>query len=282
MAVLGRTKAAPLSIGDGGAVRWGYVLRQVALGGLVVVVAIMVTWPLRHWPRLGGDYQLYMDATRSWLGGGPFYHPWQLEPYAISFTAGELGATSILYPPYALALFVPFTFLPPVLWWAVPLTLIAYGLRDVSGWRLVALLVAMVLPASLSVVANGNPAMWSAAFLVMAARWPWAGVFVLLKPTLAPFAVRGIRSRGWWVGLAGIGVLSLALWPLTLEYVEVIGNATGPYASPLYSLATFVPLALLWFASSTWRRSGSRTPVQLAGFQASRSSSTSSDRTAFR
>ena len=52
------------------------------------------------------DFDLYMAATRSWLSGLGFYHPYQLSgPYEI--TPGD-----ILYPPVALLLFVPFTVLP--------------------------------------------------------------------------------------------------------------------------------------------------------------------------
>ncbi len=61
------------------------------------------------------DYRLYMDATERWLRGGPFYEPYQLAgPYTIS--AGD-----ILYPPVALWLFVPLSFLPACMWWLVPL-----------------------------------------------------------------------------------------------------------------------------------------------------------------
>lgn len=227
--------------------------RLVATGVLSIIVlaelAIAVLHPLGLFRNLGGDYHLYMDATRSWLSGGPFYQPWQFEPYVISFTPGDIGTTAILYPPYALVLFVPFTVLPAALWWAVPLGVIGYCLYPVSGWRLVALLACLACPATWYIVANGNPALWCAAFMVAGIRWGWPGVFVLLKPTLAPFALAGIRSKGWWGGLVFLGVVSLILWPLTMGYVTVLRNAGGPEASVFYSVSNWVPLAFLWAAT---------------------------------
>lgn len=247
MTLVGGTKEAAPSHWEKAAIRSLTVVLFVLVLVELVVAVLHPLGSLRHW---GGDYTLYMDATRSWLDGGPFYQPWQLEPYVISFVPGDIGATAILYPPYALTLFVPFTFLPAVLWWAIPLAIIAYCLYPLSGWRLVALLVALVSPVTWFTVANGNPALWCAAFMVAGVRWGWPGVFVLLKPTLAPFALVGIRSRGWWVGLAAIGAMSLILWPLTMEYVTVLRNAGGPEAGPLYSVTSWLPLACLWFAAS--------------------------------
>ena len=252
--------------------------RLVAVGVLSVIVvvelAVAILHPLgslRHW---GGDYTLYMDATRRWLAGGPFYQPWQFEPYVISFVPGDIGTTAILYPPYALALFVPFTVLPAVLWWAVPLAVIGYCLWPLSGWRLVAFLAALVFPVTWFIVANGNPALWAAAFMVAGTRWGWPGVFVLLKPTLAPFALVGIRSRGWWLGLGAIGAVSLILWPLTMDYVTVLRNAGGPEASPLYSVTSFIPLGLLLVATpgSSSRSSRCTTLRRIRGCARSRTS----------
>ena len=214
--------------------------------GLELVVA--VAHPLGAFRQWGGDYSLYMEATRRWLAGGSFYQPWQFAPYVISFIPGNIGTTAILYPPYALALLVPFAFLPAVLWWAVPIGIITVALYPVSGWRLVALLAAIATPVTWYTIANGNPALWSAAFLVAGTRWRWPAVFVLLKPTLAPFALVGIRSRAWWVGAVVLAIMSVVLLPLTLDYIAVLRNARGPEASLFYSVPGYLPLVLLWVA----------------------------------
>ncbi len=157
--------------------------------------------------QLGFDYDMYMNATRRFLAGGGFYAPGQLAgPYAV--TDGN-----ILYPPSSLALLVPFTLLPAVLWWAVPLGIIGWVIATdrPSPWALAAILALLVLPVpfdwhfshALVLVATGNPAMWIAAAVAVGTRWGWPAAFVLLKPSVAPFALIGIRSRGWWVA-AGV------------------------------------------------------------------------------
>jgi hypothetical protein len=51
------------------------------------------------------------------------------------------------------------------------------------------------------------------------------GPLVLLKPTLAPFALFGMRQRRWWVAAAVLGVVSLAFLPMWPDYLTVLGNA---------------------------------------------------------
>ena len=70
---------------------------------------------------LGGDFLVYRDAAARWVSGGGFYWLWQLSGrYAI-----WVGPSPILYPPVILLLLVPFTILPPFLWWAIPSAMIA-------------------------------------------------------------------------------------------------------------------------------------------------------------
>ncbi len=107
-----------------GATPWGTVRVPIVLrfltGSLVIAAALRFAfWLIRlaqdNPESLGVDYRLHMEAAQRWMDGGSFYQPWQLAaPYP------TIGAGEILYPPIALALFVPFTFLPWVLWWAVP------------------------------------------------------------------------------------------------------------------------------------------------------------------
>ena len=91
-------------------------------------------------PNLNGyggvDYRLYMDATTRWLHGGSYFEAYQLAgPYQIS--AGD-----ILYPPFTLLLFVPFTTLPAVLWWLLPAAAVLFSLARLRPgaivWPLIA------------------------------------------------------------------------------------------------------------------------------------------------
>ncbi len=117
---------------------------------------------------VGDDYSLYMDATRRWLGGGDFYPTWQ--------GAGSYGAEPwpILYPPQALMLFVPFTFLPPIVWFAIPIVLTAWIVCSQRPAR-------WTWPVMLGLIAgfpmlwlpyvSGTPTIWVVAAVAAGTRW---------------------------------------------------------------------------------------------------------------
>jgi hypothetical protein len=197
---------------------------------------VLVRLPTYGAVWIGHDYQLYMDATREWLAGGPFYEPYQL---AGAYT---IHATQILYPPVALWLFVPFTVLPAVLWWWVPViivTAVVWQQRP-SPWQWVAILALLTLPVdkatswAVEFVGNGNPGIWVAAIVALATRWPFFGSWALLKPSLAPFALVGVQRRAWWAGAAVLALLSLPFGAMWLDYGRVLLNAQG--GGLLYSL----------------------------------------------
>jgi len=217
------------------------ILAAEVLVGLLHPLGILRAW--------GGDYALYMDATERWLATGEFYQPWQFAPYEVSFVPGDRGTTAILYPPYALALLVPFAFLPDVMWWIVPVAIIAAAMWTLhpTGWRLAAALACLAWPTTFALLANGNPGLWALAFACGAVAWGWPGALVLLKPTLAPFALVGIRRREWWITAGLVGLVSYTLLRETLQYAEVLGNARG--VDVLYSLGAF-PTMLLPFVAA--------------------------------
>jgi hypothetical protein len=74
----------------------------------------------------------------------------------------------------------------------------------------------------------------------------------LLKPSLAPFALAGIKSRAWWVGLVVLGLASLPFLADTLLWPRVVLDASG--GGILYSLSN-VPLMLIpgvaWLGSAS-------------------------------
>ena len=227
---------------------------RVALG----VVAVEAAWVL--WTMAGGggypiacDYVALRDAAARWLGGGGFYPPFQLAgPYA---TLAAPGATPvIMYPPLALWLFAPFVFLPAFLWWAIPLGLAVYGLAKLRpatwAWPLIAALA--LWPRIPEAIQNGNPAMWAFAFGCVALARGWTGPLLLLKPTLAPFALWGVRRRSWWVALAVMGGVSLLFGSMWVDYVRVLLNARDPNGI-LYSLNQ-VPTLLIPLVAWAGRR----------------------------
>jgi hypothetical protein len=173
--------------------------------------------------QIGVDYQLYVGAGASWLHGGPFFQPYQLSgPYQIS--AGD-----ILYPPVALLLFVPFTFLPAILWWLIPalaLTWCLYRLRPARwAWPLLAACAAW--PTTPLKILTGNPVIWAVAALSVGVVWAWPSVLVLIKPSLFPFALFGARTRGWWLAFGFFVAVSLPFGSLWVDWIRSILNSHG-------------------------------------------------------
>jgi hypothetical protein len=210
---------------------------SVLVGGYVLLT--LLTSPF--YANAGGfDFHVYRDAAARWLGGGFFYYPDQVAgPY-------EVMLGHVMYPPVALVLFVPFTVLPAVMWWALPIGAVAWrviALRPSRwGWASIALCVAF--PISVDRIFAGNPAMWVVAALALATRWPWVSALILLKPSLGPFALAGVRTRAWWFALAAFCVVSALFLPMWVDWIHVILNARGYFSGPLYSLND-VPLMLI-------------------------------------
>jgi hypothetical protein len=175
------------------------------------------------------------------LAGGPFYPPDQL--------AGPFGAERLpeLYPPTTvIGLLLPAALLPAFLWWLVPLavtTAVVVAHRP-SPWGWVAILSLLVLyPHTWTIIAAGNPMLWATMGIALGTRYGWPALLALVKPDLwvVPFALVGIRSRLWWLGLAaGVGSVLVTL-PLWRDYLTVLRNYTD--AAPL-SLA-YLPMALI-------------------------------------
>lgn len=220
-----------------------------------VVFVLIVPHPLEQ--PVGVDYVLYRDATRGWLAGGAFYPTRQLlGPYAIE--AGD-----ILYPPVAIWLFAPFALVTSgggsiaaaVAWWLVPLGATAAAVVRLRPrpwtWPLIALCASN--PTVLLKIWTGNPVLWSMAALAVAVALPWraSAPFVLLKPSLAPFALFGLRRRSWWVGAAAFVLLGLPFVALWADWLRTVADSRG--GGVLYSSleAPFLLLPLVAWLGRT-------------------------------
>lgn len=217
-----------------------FVLAFVTIIILVFPVVDLAMAALK--PNFNGygaiDYTLYMEATQRWLGGGPFYEPYQLNgPYPI-----RMG--DVLYPPNGLLLFVPFTFLPAALWWAVPLGITAWAVWRMRpspvAWPFIAL--CLFWPAFVARTVAGNPVIWVMAAVALGCLYKWPSIFVLLKPSLFPFALIGIRDRSWWIALAAWALVSLPFGLMWLDWTRAVTNSTG--GGLLYSFQD-IPILLL-------------------------------------
>ena len=225
----------------------GQVSPRMRLFLAIVALAILV-FPLVDLlgaaakPNFNGygaiDLTMYLEATQRWLGGGSYFQPYQLAgPYPI-----RMG--DVLYPPNALLLFVPFTILPAVLWWLIPLgttAAVIWRLKPAPvAWPFMALCV--FWPPFVARIVAGNPVMWVMAAVALGFVVRWAFVGVLLKPSLFPFALLGVRSRSWWIALAVGAVVSLAFGTLWLDWITALTNSEG--GGILYSFQD-VPILLL-------------------------------------
>jgi hypothetical protein len=217
------------------------------VGALVLTAGILAAIPLeilvgflqgRSDFAVGTDFAVYVEAARSWTSGHGFYLARQLQgPYPI-----ELG--DVLYPPTTLWVFVPFTILPGALWWTVAIGLLAYV---VWTWR-PAMWTWPVMASGLAygmtplMYVRGSPVIMVAALVAAGLRWGWPGAFVLLKPSVLPFALAGIRSRGWWLTAALVGLLTLPFLPMIPEWIRAMVDGQG--GGLLYSIND-VPLLIV-------------------------------------
>lgn len=186
----------------------------------------------------GRDFGTYHDAAASWLAGAGFYHPYQLAGQYI--VTGFPGNDPILYPPTILPLLAVFTVLPAFLWWA-PLAIVGYVVARAPRDRQLLCLALCFWPQTIGMIGAGNPAMWIVAALALATRWPGFAPFVLLKPSLAPFALYRVHRAGWWVGLVAFTLVSLAFLPMWLDWLRAIRNSDADIG---YSLTNFAPLLI--------------------------------------
>ena len=110
-------------------------------------------------------------------------------------------------------------------------------------------------PPTLVMFAHGNPAIWALAFLAVGCVTAGPAVFVLIKPTLAPFALLGVRRRRWWIALGLFGAASLPFGPMWLDWARALLNSDG---SLTYSLQEYPMLAmpLVGLIGSRWRSRG--------------------------
>ncbi len=213
----------------------GRIVAMVLIGLGWLWIALAIFWSLSS-PSFGLDYRWHVEAAQRLLDTGTPYLPFELSgPFVI-------GDGAILYPPTAFLLFIPFIWLPAVLWWAIPIAVTAYGIwwHRPPLWAWVVITGLFALEKSINVYVFGNPSMWIVAAIAAGSVWRWPFVFVLAKPTFAPIALLGARRRSWWIALGVLAVASIPFLPVWLDWLTVVRNSD---VSLLYNLPT-LPLML--------------------------------------
>ena len=169
------------------------------------------------------DLGWYVDATGRLLSDGTWYLDRQLHgPY-------PLEGGDVLYPPVAAVLFAPWLVLPSWLFIVIPVGVTLWAIRRLDPTPLVWPLMAVCLlsPQSQGKIMAANPTLWAVMAIALGALYGWPAAFAVLKPTLVPFALFGVRTRQWWAVIAGLAIASLPVLGLTLLYPQVVLDARG-------------------------------------------------------
>jgi len=225
--------------------RWSGPLAIGLLGAAVIVLGWALTNQFGH-TFLDWDRAHYVAATVRWLETGT--------PYVASEVAGpfDYGPDTFLHPPIALPLFLPFIWLPPVLWYALPMGFTAWTVVrwHPARWTWLLMAACLAWPRTAGMVIVGNTDLWVMAIVAAGLRWSWPSVLVAVKPSFAPLMLGGVRHRSWWIGLVVVGAVSVTFGSLWSEWFAVVRHAPG---SLLYSVLD-LPLVLVPVAAWAGRR----------------------------
>lgn len=216
-------------------------------------------------PPFGADLDLYRDAAVRWFETGVWFQPYQL---AGPYETWNAYPMPILYPPTTIPFFLAWAVLPSFLFWAVPIVgTFAIVARYRPSWQVWTVVAGCALfPTTASSTWTGNGTLWIAFVVALATIRPAFGPLVMLKPTLAPFALVGIRSRSYWVAAIALAAFSVAWGPLLVDWFVAIVNGRGN-GGVLYSVWQFPMVAIpvvAWVAGRARRADDAAVPLVLA------------------
>lgn len=200
---------------------------------------------------IGYDLRFFQDVAQRWLDTGVYYTDRELSgPFVVQTQVDNI------YPPSALFLFVPFLVLPAILWFLIPLGLIAYVVWwcRPATWALPILAALLLYPKTPAVVLYGNSDIWAVAFAAAGVRWAWPSVLVSFKPSVGFLAFPGLATRRWWIAAAALAVVNVPLVFLWIDYPAVVLNSDANLARSLSDLPLFLVPFVAWLTSS--RRNG--------------------------
>lgn len=228
--------------------RWLAVLLSVEVGViLVAALAVHLAQFDDFGQRVGIDFRQYTAATSAWIDGHGFYHSWQLAgPYPVPPQEYRANVLPVLYPPPMVLLLLPFSAAPILapLWWILPIgitsAVVCYWRPAPWSWPL--LTMAALSADSVWLTISGNPGLWMTAALALATVWKWPAVVVLLKPSLALFALVGIKARSWWISLGIVILVTIPFGGMWIDFLTALRNTTG---TSLFHSVNNVPMMLI-------------------------------------
>jgi hypothetical protein len=244
-------------------------LTQTALAGSTAAILVLAGYELAYglaymgWDRtIGADLTYYANLARMLFTTGQWFPDKELHgPWLIL----QSGPLDVLYPPAVAWIFAPFIWLPVGVLLAFVIGVNLWLIREWRSapwtWPLMALCV--LWPLTLLKGIGGTSSLFVMVALGLGLRYRWPSVFILLKPSLFPFALLGIRSKWWWVGLALLGLMSLPFLRETLLYPQVILDSRNPDGA-LYSLTDLPMMAIpiiAWLGQTRRRPSAINRPL---------------------
>jgi hypothetical protein len=193
----------------------------IVLGSALVVEITVGALVIAAPGDIGVDFRFYRDLAARWVATGMYFQPHQLEGSYISTTLVDT-----FYPPIALLLFLPFLILPAILWWLIPIAVLAYVIAAwrPNLWAVVGMIVLMMWVRAFGAFLWGNTDMWLAAAVAAGLRWGWPAALIAIKPSVLPFMLIGVRSRSFWLVVALLAVVSLPMWELWADWLVAIRN----------------------------------------------------------
>ena len=120
------------------------------------------------------------------------------------------------------------------------------------------MLLLLAWPKATNSIVYGNTDMWMMAAVAGGLRWGWPALLLFLKPTLAIFALVGIRHRSWWIGLAALAIVSIIQLPLWLDYVVAMRNLSIHADYSVVSIPMLLIPIVAWMARPLGVLSGVR------------------------
>lgn len=199
---------------------------------------------------VGIDLRTYIAISERFLETGSQFLPYQVVGPFVNqpLVAPELIPST--YPPPAMALFVPFIWLPALLWWLLPLGILAWSLvtwrPDIHVWPVIA--ACLVWPETTTLVIVGNSTMWVVALCALGLRFGWPAALVVFKPSLAFVALAGVRTRSFWFVLGTVMVASLVLLPEWVRFFIAIRNGAVPLTYSFGSIPAVLIPVIAWLA----------------------------------
>jgi hypothetical protein len=184
----------------------------------------------------------YSYYARRWLETGVLYRPEQLSgPYLVS-------GPDFLFPPIAILVFVPFLYLPIILWWVAPAVVIGACWRRCrpARWTYPVLALILAWPRTIGQLLVGGSDLWVSMAVGLGVLYAWPYALVIMKPSFLPLAVLGARKRSWWVAAAVIALVALPFGTHWLDYALAIRNAGLPFSYSLFQLPVTLAPIVIW------------------------------------